>query len=147
MTTPYQKGKKTFESGLYCAESVLTVIAEEEGIKSDIIPNIATGLCSGMSRTCGTCGALSGGILALGLVFGRKSSEDSVEFAYEAVQELKLKFKKEFGSENCQELLKCDLGTEEGQKIFSEKALVTKCAVFTGKACEFVNEIINNNRG
>ena len=51
-----------FESGLFCAESVLLAISESMGQKSDLIPKIATGLCGGVSRTCGICGAVSGGV-------------------------------------------------------------------------------------
>jgi len=142
----YQKGKDAFESGLCCAESVLKVIAEEEGIKSDLLPGIATGFCSGMSKTCNTCGAVTGGILALNLVYGRKSIDDLKENNYRAVQELISIFKKEFGSVNCQELLGCNLGTEEGQQIFDEKELNLKCIEFVGKSAEIVRSIIDSNK-
>ena len=140
----YQKGKDVFASGLYCAESVLTVIAEEEGIYSDILPSIATGFCGGMSRTCNMCGAVTGGILALNLVYGRKSANDSVEENYQAVQKLISNFEEEFGSVNCQELLGCDLGTDEGQQIFSDKKLYLNCSEYTGKATEFTRKIIDS---
>ena len=105
-----KKGKELFDSGLYCAESVLKVIADEENIESPLIPGIATGFCSGMSRTCNMCGALTGGILALNVVFCRSLSEESVEENYKAVQSLINKFENEFGTTNCRELLGCDLG-------------------------------------
>jgi len=145
MSNAYQKGKDAFESGLYCAESVLTVIAEEEGIFSDLLPGIATGFCSGMSRTCNMCGAVTGGILALNLVYGRKSPNDSVEENYQAVQKFISKFEDEFGSVNCQELIGCNLGTDEGQQIFRDNQLHLKCSEYTGKAAEFVRKIINSN--
>ncbi|HOO88447.1 MAG TPA: hypothetical protein PK442_12150, partial [Synergistales bacterium] len=44
----------SFLSGLYCAESALLAVAEARGTRSELIPNIATGFCSGMARTCGT---------------------------------------------------------------------------------------------
>ena len=47
--------EKAFASGLYCAESTLISLAEAQGIESDLLPGIATGFCSGMARTCGTC--------------------------------------------------------------------------------------------
>ena len=72
----------------FCVQSVLAVIAEEEGIQSDILPGIATGFCSGMSRTSNMCDAVTGRMLALNIVFGRNSSTDSVEKNYKAVQEL-----------------------------------------------------------
>jgi C_GCAxxG_C_C family probable redox protein len=140
----YQKGKEAFESGLYCAESVLKVITDEEGIDSPLLPGIATGLCSGISRTCNLCGALTGGILALGAVFGRKSPDDSQEQTYKAVQQLLSDFEKEFGSTNCYELIQCDLGTEEGQQKFSDNNLKLNCGEYTGRAAEMVRNIINS---
>ena len=145
MNRSYQKGKDAFESGLCCAESVLTVIAEEEGIDSDLLPGIATGFCGGMARTCNMCGAVTGGILALNLVYGRKSSEYSKEYNYHAVQELISSFEEEFGSANCQKLLGCNLGTDEGQKIYTDKQLRLKCSEYVGKSAELVRNIINSN--
>ena len=40
-----------FKSGYFCAESVLLAVSEHYGIKSSFIPGIATGFCSGTSRT------------------------------------------------------------------------------------------------
>ena len=139
-----QKGKELFSSGLYCAESVLKVIADEENIDSPLIPGIATGFCSGMSRTCNMCGALTGGILALNMVFGRNLSEESVEENYKAVQSLINMFENEFGTTNCQELLGCDLGSEKGQEEFNENNLHLKCREYTGKVAELAHEIIGD---
>ncbi len=146
MNNSYQKGKDAFDSGLYCAESVLKIIADEEGINSPLIPGIATGFCGGMSRTCNMCGALTGGILALNVVYGRSTSDDSVDENYKAVQLLISSFEKEFGSLNCQELLECNLGTHEGQKKFQENDLHLKCREYTGKTTEFTRAIINNEK-
>jgi C_GCAxxG_C_C family probable redox protein len=145
MNNSYQKGKAAFASGLYCAESVVMVIAEEEGIHSELLPGIATGFCSGLARTCNMCGAVTGGILALNLVFGRHSIEDSVEANYTAVQTLLQNFEEAFGSLNCQELLGCDLGNQAGQQTFRENHLHLRCREYTGKATEFARNIINSN--
>ncbi len=145
MNDTFQKAAETFESGLFCAESVLKVIAEEEGIYSEFIPGIATGLCSGMSRTCNTCGALTGGILALGLVYGRNKPDESVEKNYMAVQELMSRFENEFGTLNCRELIDIDLGAEDGPQTFQENECHIKCREYTGKAAEITRDIIDSN--
>ena len=44
-----QRSRELFDSGFYCAESVLLAIAESQGIESDLIPRIATGFCSGIA--------------------------------------------------------------------------------------------------
>ncbi len=140
------EGKSEFDAGLYCAESVLTVVAKRYNIESDLIPGIATGLCSGMGRTCGTCGALTGGILALNLLLGRKSADDSVERNYESVQKLVDSYTKLYGSTNCAELLGCDLGSKEGQSTFANETLHRRCREFTGMAADLVIKIIENEK-
>ncbi len=142
----YEKGWNAFHSGLYCAESVLSVIAEDEGLQSDLIPGIATGFCGGMSRTGNVCGAVTGGILALNLVFGRKDTSKSAEKNYAAVQELVAEFTERTGSLNCTELLQCNLGTEEGRQQFKEQQLREKCKEFTGIATSIVKKIIDQKR-
>ncbi|MEN8250437.1 MAG: C-GCAxxG-C-C family protein, partial [Bacteroidota bacterium] len=138
------QGRREFDTGLFCAESILTTVAEYYGIQSQLIPVIATGLCSGMGRTCGTCGALTGGILAVNLIYGRKSEYESVEKNYEAVQELVHGFTELFGTTNCAELLGCDIGTEAGQLTFTHKKLHRRCREYTGIAAELSIKAIEN---
>lgn len=138
------QGRKEFDSGWYCAESVLAVVVEYFGIQSDIIPGIATGFCSGMGRTAGTCGALTGGILAINMVHGRKSSNDLLERDYQAVQELVIQFTELYGTTNCAELLDCDLGKESGQLKFDKQRLHRRCREYTGMMADLADEIIEN---
>ncbi len=136
------QGRSKFDSGLYCAESVLTVVANHYNVQSDFIPGIATGLCSGMGRTCGTCGALTGGILAVNLIHGRKTADDSVDRSYAAVQGLIKQFTELYGTTNCAELLNCDLGTASGQQKFTSQKLHRRCREYTGMAADLsINEI------
>ncbi len=145
MNNTFNKSKETFDSGLLCAESVLKVIAEEEGVESDLIPGIASGLCSGMARTSNMCGAVTGGILAISLVTGRKTAGESLDKNYAAVQRLISEFEAEFGSSNCQELLACNLGTEDGQKKFIGNNLrMNLCGNFVGRAAEITRKIIDD---
>jgi C_GCAxxG_C_C family probable redox protein len=116
-----------FRSGFFCAESVLQAMAEHQGIHSDLIPRIATGLCSGIARTGGMCGAVSGAILGIGLGAGRDSSTGSVEVCYALTQELVRRFENQFGTTNCRQLLGCDLATEAGQRYFMENNLMQHC--------------------
>lgn len=102
-------------------------VAESQGIKSDIIPKIATGFCSGLARTGGLCGALSGGIMALNLLTGRSDPGTPVEENYVRVGELINQYKDKFGSINCKELTGVDLGTDEGQAQFREKNQKANC--------------------
>src|SRR5512144_2594809 len=106
-----RSAEESFASGLYCAESVVLALATAQGIESELLPKMATVFCSGMSRTCGTCGALTGAMMGVSLALGRSESSKSVQPSYAAAQRLIQEFEREFGTRNCSELLGCDLNT------------------------------------
>jgi len=97
---------------------------------------MATGFCSGVAQTCGTCGALSGAIMGLGLWAGRsvRGDDETVEANYALVRRLIAAFEERFGSTNCRELIECDLSTEEGQAFFWGNDMFERCARFTEEA-------------
>jgi C_GCAxxG_C_C family probable redox protein len=133
-----------FNSGWYCAESVVLSLTKAYGIESELSPKAATAFCSGMSRTCGTCGALTGAVMGISTVLGRGNAEASVEEVYKATATLVDRFENEFGSRNCHELLGCDLATQEGQNSFRENELYKRCRRYTLKAAEFAGEILQD---
>lgn len=132
-----------FKGGLFCAESVLLALARHQEIESDHLPAIATGFCSGQARTCGQCGAVSGALMGLGLAFGRNRGGESLDQAYQAVQEFLKRFEAEYGSSNCQTLLNCDLGTPDGYAEFKDKNLRTRCFDYVATATQLAVEIID----
>ncbi len=108
---------------LLCAESVLLAVGEGLGCASPLIPRLATGFCSGLARTCGPCGALNGGVMAIGLALGRDSGCEPLDRAYAPVQEFVEFFAETFGSVNCHDLTGCDFGTAGGQLAFRERGV------------------------
>ena len=118
-------------------------MTESKNIKSSIIPKIASGFCGGISRTCSICGAVSGGILAINIFYGRSSPEESIDPCFNAVRKFIASFEKEFGTTSCQQLINCDLGTEEGQAYFKNYRMIDKCYKITGKAAELAVSIID----
>jgi C_GCAxxG_C_C family probable redox protein len=137
-----QRSRELFQSGFFCAESVLQAIAESQGIQSNLIPRIATGFCSGISRTGGMCGAVSGAIMGIGLVAGRDSSAESVEPAYTLVQKIIRAFEEQYGSVNCRQLIGCDLATEAGQQYFMENNLMESCLQYAEGATRLAISLI-----
>ncbi|MBU0595302.1 C-GCAxxG-C-C family protein [Candidatus Bipolaricaulota bacterium] len=142
-----QRAEALFESGYYCAESVLVAMAEALGVDCEAIPRLATGLCSGIARSCGTCGAVLGAILAVGLALGRDRAEDSVEPAYTAVNAVTEAFLARYGSANCLELTGCDLGTDKGQTWFHEKRQHETCGEYVETATRLALDAIARQEG
>lgn len=136
------RARALFELDYSCAESVLMAIAEELGVRSDLIPKIATGFGGGMARTCGVCGAVSGAIMGISLLTGRQSERDSVEANYQLVQELLGAFRRKFGSINCRDLAGCDLGTAEGQQFFKDNRVRERCAGYAEAAARIAAEML-----
>lgn len=140
-----RSAEDSFESGLYCAESVVLALADAQGIESELLPKLATAFCSGMSRSCGTCGALTGAMMGLSLAYGRSDAGGSVQPSYDATRRLVREFEQEFGARDCDVLLGCDLGTPEGQAAFRQRRLGERCARYTGKAAEIAARILAEN--
>jgi len=134
--------QESFDNGFLCAESVVIALANTQGIESDHLPKIATAFCSGMARTCGTCGALTGAMMGLSLGLGRSERDDKVQSVYSATQRLITEFEHEFGAKDCHMLLGCDIGTEAGQEMFKEQQLRNKCRQYTRKATEIAATIL-----
>lgn len=128
------RSEELFRQGLFCAESVLQAVAESQNINNGLIPRIATGLCSGVARTGGLCGAASGAILAINMLCGRDDTTSTVEGNYAVVREFVRRFEAEFGSTNCNQLVGCRLDTPDGQAFFKENNLWDKCLIFTREA-------------
>lgn len=132
-----------FASGLYCAESVLLAVAEAHGQAHPMIPRIATGFCGGVSRTSGMCGALAGGIMALGLLTGRSTPQETRDLCYALSHRLVGRFREQFGSTQCTEILGCDISTAAGMRSFREGGLDKKtCAPLTREAGRLVEEVL-----
>ncbi|PKO14087.1 MAG: hypothetical protein CVU39_16035 [Chloroflexi bacterium HGW-Chloroflexi-10] len=138
-----QRSLQLFRSGFFCAESVLLAIAESQGIQSNLIPRIATGFCSGISRNGGMCGAVSGGIMGIGLVAGRNSPSESLEPTFTLAQKLINAFEEQYGSVNCRQLIGCDLATESGQRYFMENNLMKHCLQYAEGATRLAISLID----
>lgn len=117
-------------------------MTESKNIQSELIPKIATGFCGGISRTGGTCGAVSGAIMAINLFYGRNTSDESSETNYMMVQKFIDMFTSKFNTTNCKELIGCDLGTDEGQYTFHSNNLIDHCGHYIEKASEMVTVLI-----
>lgn len=137
--------KHTFDEGLRCAECVLSCVTQEHGVESELILGIASGFCHGMSNTCHMCGAVTGGILSLNIMYAQKNDLNLKQENYQAVQALINDFEKAYGTTNCMELLDCDLGSKEGQETFDNKKLHMRCREYVGKAAELVSKIIKDS--
>ena len=100
-----------------------------------------------MGRMAGTCGAITGAFMVLGLKYGATSSEDrqAKELTYEKVREFAARFNVRNGSVECRELLGCDISTPEGLQEFKDKGLLsTLCPKFVRDVAEILEEMLKD---
>ncbi len=107
---------------------------------------MACGLGAGMGRKGQVCGAVTGGILVLGMRHGRgtKDGRSATDLTYRKVRELMDEFAKKHGTSICRELLQgCDLTTEEGPKRLKENDFLNKiCAPCVQSVVEILESIL-----
>ena len=113
-----------FGNGFNCAEAVLTVLCRRMGKLGrdckEAVPCVATGFGGGIGRSGGMCGALSGVVLALGLMGRHERAEDfeGKYKVYDSVGRLIGDFETAFGSSCCKELIGIDLKSREERLRF-----------------------------
>jgi len=92
------------------------------------------------------CGAVTGGIMVIGLKFGNidKNDKTATEITYKKTRELLNNFKEIQGSYICSKLLnECDLKTELGQNRFKNEDLKNKvCSSCVKNVVQIVETII-----
>jgi C_GCAxxG_C_C family probable redox protein len=120
-----------------CAQAVLCSLNEglQGGLRRDIAARLASGLAEGLGGSGCLCGALTGGVLAIGLFMGKdgrtllKASGSSYSTAL-----LHRQFADRFGSTCCKVL---------SRKVKHDaKAHFDQCAELTGVAAEIASRII-----
>ncbi len=144
-----ESAQANFASGFNCAESVLLAITKQLKIRSASVPKIATGFGAGVGKHGDICGALSGAVMAMGIVEGRINPKDQEAKTkiYAKIAVLMEDFKKEFGHTSCRDLTGCDLLTKEGQDKFSDYKIHEQiCPGFVAFAAGKGMEIINKNK-
>ncbi len=124
-----------------CSEAVFYVLNRgfRGGLPDDVAVRVASGFCHGMGEGKGTCGAATGGILALGLFLGPESPGGLKKKKFRGcVQEYQDRFSKEAGALACCELL--DMGKEAGRKKMEH------CRSLTGLGARLAVEILMANK-
>jgi len=140
-TKTAQKAVELFDSGYNCAEAVLFALTEKFSQKTPFIPRIATGFGGGVGRSGSICGALSGAVMAVGLLRGCDKAEEKEKrtATYESVLRMVDAFEKEFENINCKALTQCDFRTKEGQEKFrSQEIRKNICPKFVRWCTEYV---------
>lgn len=138
------EAERYYRNGDYfCSEAVVKAVRDELGLPlPDEIISLASGFPLGMGGSGCTCGAVAGGVMALGMFFGRTNPGDKrvkTAMRLAAAAELHEGFKNRHRSVCCRVLTK-------GHKIGSREHL-DQCRAFTGEVAEETARIILRELG
>ena len=127
-----------FRGGFFCSEALMSSIRSnfELDVPEEVIA-MASGFPIGIGRSKCLCGAVSGGVMALGLFFGRTVQGDpKVEKNLAVAKELHDYFKEASGKNSlCCRVLTRGFDMSKGEHK-------EQCIAFTGMAARKVAEII-----
>ena len=122
------------KSGFHCAEAISKAFMEVYGNgTSDAIPKVATAFGGGVGRTKhDICGALIGGFIALGYLFGRSEPGADWTDAAELAAKLKRRFVQAHETTNCGALL----------ATFGPQEDMMRCKQLSGEVAGMLADII-----
>ncbi|MCX6286744.1 MAG: C-GCAxxG-C-C family protein [Bacteroidetes bacterium] len=143
--TKSEEATQYFSETFNCSQSVFTPFGKEKGLSEDTCLRLATAFGGGMGRQQLTCGAVTGALMALGILDGRGKNDDASkkDETYGKTLEFFNEFKRKHGSVNCRELLQgLDMNNPEDQKEIERlKLFKTSCVEYVKDAVEIVERI------
>ena len=144
MSSKIQEAVEKFNSGFNCSQAVLSSFSEQFGLDCDKALKVAAGFGGGM-RMAGTCGAVTGAFMVLGLKYGNTTAQDrqAKEKTYAKVEEYIKRYEARRGSVVCKELLDCDISTPEGRNEAKTRGLYSSvCPGIVQDAAEILEEML-----
>jgi len=152
----YEAAEQNEKKCTGCAQTALAALMDSLEIENDGVFKAASGLADGFGLSGGgSCGALSGGAMAIGLVFGRERKDFSDQMAamksYLLVNELYQDFINRYGSCNCYDIQQKLMGRTfnlfdpKDLKEASKLGMIDHCSKVVGNGARKSMEIILNN--
>ena len=129
-----QKAFEYHQRGFHCAEAVLKAAVDFYAVDlDDRVVRLATAFGGGVGKTHHElCGALSGGIIALGLLYGRHEPGADWTQAHQTAAELNHRFVQTYGTTTCGALL----------AGFGPQKEMQRCKRLSGEVAGMLGEII-----
>ncbi|MFC1917661.1 C-GCAxxG-C-C family protein [Chloroflexota bacterium] len=134
-----------FKDDMDCAQAILSTYGPELGLDSEIAVKLTDAFTDGMGRMGGTCGAVTGAFMVLGLKYGERATgcQQANKKTHNLVEEFVDRFTFRNGSIVCKELLGCDISNPEVLNSEKTKTLFkTACSKYVQSAAEIIEELL-----
>ena len=136
-----------FVKGYNCAQSVAVAFCDVTGLSEDLSAKMASSFGGGMGRMREVCGAVSGMLMVLGLVYGYDTpGDDAAKRAqYQDVQRLAQVFREQCGSIICREILKNPPSDPTPSPRTAEYYRTRPCARLVASAAGILDQYIREH--
>lgn len=141
-----EKALSLFANNFNCSQAVLTAFAPDFGLDEELALKLGTSFGGG-ARNAEICGAVSGGLLVLGLKYGHYIAADNEQKsrAYAIGVDYTKRFKEANGSIVCRDLLGYDLTVPEDAACIKEKCLFAEiCPKMIKSAVEILEQVLED---
>ena len=142
---PVEAAGALFERDHACSQALLLAFTADGEIDRSAAFRIAGPFAAGMGRLGGTCGAVVGALMVLGLKGGPESVEDEEvrEQLYRRTRDFLDRFEEQHGTIICRELLGHDISTPEGlENARAEDVFGQRCPGFVLNAARILKDIL-----
>jgi len=140
--------KRTFDTEVKChgcAQVIVQTFLEVFDEDNTPVSMASSPFAAGLALTGNNCGALIGGLMALGLVYGRRDLKEGMPGTLAGIRPMR-KLVRYFGetykSLNCREIIGTDPADPEKATAYFEAGGLEKCATMMADVAGFVGDII-----
>jgi len=140
-----QLAAELFLSGSNCAQAVLLAFGNLTGLEPELAAKLSSSFGGGMGRMREVCGAVSGMLMVVGLLYGYEDpgqGDRAKKEHYARVQELSARFRQEAGSIVCREILKNPPSDPNPSKRTEEYYKTRPCTRMVMLATEIMEDYI-----
>ncbi len=132
-----------FKTGYNCAQSVLLTLQKFWDVEFPLEPKVVSTFGGGIGRRGSVCGALTGGVTAIGVKYGaNKPVSAERELGYLLTLKFYNQFEEKCGGVTCRELIGYDLTNEkEFKRAKDADVFNVKCVNFIKNAVEILLDL------
>ena len=134
------------KEGYNCAQSVVGVFADRIGLTVDKLMAMAGGFGGGVGGShTELCGAVSGGILALSLLYPHTDGADKAgkQRVYAKGKEFRRRFEEVFSFTRCGDLLNARPGITEKTHAAARLGITAHCDIMIVTAVELLEQMLS----
>jgi C_GCAxxG_C_C family probable redox protein len=132
--------------GLNCAQAILTVYGETQGMDQDVARRLGRPLGGGVGISGEICGLLIAGVQVLAYAFNDPDEKMARKNTQHKVFELLDKFHEKHGAMTCNGLLGVQRSTAKGElRIKKEGLIQRRCHAFCRDAAEILEVLLTDS--